>query len=97
MKQAYYIDFPLVLYVTRMVVADSVEEAREIADKLYESDRFFNEHILQSAVWDSDVAYISDNLEKPEVVPYGVDVEDVIDDYRYMSKEDLEDYIDLEA
>ena len=97
MKQAYYIDFPLVAYATRLVVADSVDEAHEIADKLCESSRFFDEHILQSVVYDFDVDYISDNLEKPEVVLYGGDVEEVIDDHRYMSKEDLEDYIDLEA
>ena len=102
MKQAYYIDFPLVIYVTRIVEAESIDEAREIAKKLCENNRFFDEHIIESLYNDDagGVDYLSENLEDPEVIPYGGERWGGIDkeyEDRYMDAEELEKYIDLEA
>lgn len=98
MKQAYYIDFPLVIYATRIVEAESIDEAREIAKKLCENNRFFDEHIIESLYNDDagGVDYLSENLEDPEVIPYGGELDKEYED-RYMDAKELEKYIDLEA
>lgn len=42
----YGVDFALTLYATHYFEAGSSKEASELARKLYDSDSFFDEHLL---------------------------------------------------
>ena len=62
----YYVDFPLPLYVTEVIEAESEREAREIVNKLLDRDSFLD---YLSNEFACKEPYM-ENMNDPEFTPY---------------------------
>ena len=91
----YYIDFPLTIYATVLVTAEDSFEANEIAKRLWDSDEFFEDHLLEQY---RSYEILPENGLEPEVVGCGtgyVRTDDMLfRDERYMSAEEIARYIE---
>ena len=60
----FLIDFPMTIYATELIEADSYEEAKEKAERLLDSWDFFNERLFQDY---GEKELLWENCDQPEV------------------------------
>lgn len=99
MARAYYIDFTVTLYATKTIVAESQEQAWDIADRLATDDTFFREQ-LRPAFMDAEILqenmYEADGSNGWYVSDMGIDdelVEQEREDDRFLDAETIAEYI----
>ena len=63
----YIIDFPMTIYATEIIEAESEEQAKELAEKLLDSWEFFCERLYPDYK-DVDVHESWENCETPRVL-----------------------------
>lgn len=96
---AYYIDFTVTLYATKTILAESEEQAQEIADKLAKDDFFFREQLRPDFV---DAEILQENMYEADgsngwyVSCMGIDedlIEEEKEDPRFLDAETIAEYI----
>ena len=97
---SYYIDFSVVLYTTKVILAESEEEALRIGGELADSDEFWHDHLLPGF---EDAGIERENMGYPSAGDDGVDVSLMIENVneedfgdgwgRYMSAKEIAAYI----
>ena len=62
----FLVDFPMTLWATEAIEAKDYDEAKEIAERLMDSERFFQERLLPDYV-DCDIQRNWENCDSPEI------------------------------
>ena len=66
----FIIDFPMTIYATEVIEAETKEQAEQIAEKLLDSWEFFCERLYpEYRDWDTHESW--NNCERPEVTDHG--------------------------
>lgn len=80
-KKIYGIDYPITLYATVYVEATSAKKAREIGDKLLDSQEFIDYELVPR--W-GDYPYYGDNIDGP--YPFETEDEETLDVSEYVKE-----------
>lgn len=89
MAQAYYLDFNVMLYATKVIEAETEEQAREIAKKLVDDPFFWHDELLPMF---REAEILPENSEV-DVNFRGDELEVFEDDERFMTAEQIAEYI----
>lgn len=93
-KKAYYLDFTVMLYTTRVIEASSESEARRIAEALSNSHEYWHDRMAydfsRSEILPEN-SYVSE--EDPGYYVNWKDTIDETDDERYMGPEEIARYV----
>ena len=99
MAKAYYLDFTVTLYATKTIVADSEEQAWEIADALATDETFFREQLIPEF---RDAEILQENMYEADgsngwyVSCMGIDdalIEEEKQQFRFLDAETIAEYI----
>lgn len=89
MAQTYYLDFNVMLFATKVVEAESYEQAVEIAEKLGGNDFFWHEELLPMF---REAEILPENLDSNAQIS-GCTVDVFEDDERFMTADQIAEYI----
>lgn len=90
MAHIYYLDFNVMLFATKVVEAESLEQAQEIANKLGGNDFFWHDELLPMF---REAEILPENLDS--IVQISGCSKDVFDDdERFMTADQIAEYVD---